>query len=54
MKTCNNPSGKCLHELRGLEGKHSYVYLILLIKKIKDQDEQDLDHSVYEMFIAEI
>ncbi|XP_072194931.1 mucin-5AC [Excalfactoria chinensis] len=20
MKTCNNPSGKCLHELRGLEG----------------------------------
>uniref|UniRef100_A0A8C9G503 VWF/SSPO/Zonadhesin-like cysteine-rich domain-containing protein n=1 Tax=Pavo cristatus TaxID=9049 RepID=A0A8C9G503_PAVCR len=36
MKTCNNPSGKCLHELRGLEGKHSYAYLILLTKKIKE------------------
>lgn len=33
MKTCNNPSGKCLHELRGLEGKHNYAYLILFIKR---------------------
>ncbi|KAM9605965.1 mucin-2-like [Morphnus guianensis] len=32
MKTCNNPSGNCLHELRGLEGKHNYAHLILLIK----------------------
>uniref|UniRef100_A0A8B9NWH8 VWFD domain-containing protein n=1 Tax=Apteryx owenii TaxID=8824 RepID=A0A8B9NWH8_APTOW len=31
MKTCSNPSGKCLHELRGLEG--NYAYLILLIKR---------------------
>lgn len=30
MKTCNNPSGKCLHEMRGLEGKHNYAYIILL------------------------
>uniref|UniRef100_A0A8C0JHU8 VWFD domain-containing protein n=1 Tax=Chelonoidis abingdonii TaxID=106734 RepID=A0A8C0JHU8_CHEAB len=32
MKTCRNPSGKCLHELQGLEGEMHYIYLTLLIK----------------------
>uniref|UniRef100_A0A672TR40 VWFD domain-containing protein n=1 Tax=Strigops habroptila TaxID=2489341 RepID=A0A672TR40_STRHB len=30
MKTCRNPSGKCLHNLSGLEGKKSCKYLTLL------------------------
>ncbi|KAM9013873.1 mucin-5AC-like [Ara ararauna] len=33
MKTCRNPSGKCLHNLSGLEGKKSCKYLILLYFK---------------------
>lgn len=29
MKTCKNPSGKCLNDLPGLEGKNSCKYLLV-------------------------
>lgn len=28
MKTCRNPSGRCLYHLPGLEGKHLISYYI--------------------------
>lgn len=55
MKTCNNPSGKCLHEMRGLEGKHNYAYLILLERlKCSMANKICITQSVYDMFVLEI